>query len=179
MRLLIVTNLALLVLPSPMAIAEPYNGYYDNLRQNQVNIDRANYMHMWKHEMGYDKGGQVAQLFNAIAYSEATDLFGFSWGKHTQEEAEQEAIKQCGAPDAKVLCRSKGKFCALADGPKTYGAGTGETAAIAEAEAMKVASTRGPGAKIVLLVGNNGKIVKLEDKSFGLDLLNAGPRPRR
>ena len=82
------------------------------------------------------------------------------------------------APDAKVVCRSKGRYCALADGPNSFGGACGDTVAIAESVAMKIANNQAPGAKIVLLVGNTGKIVHPSDKSFGLDLLNAGPRPR-
>src|SRR5262249_11761626 len=141
--------------------------------------DRVNYMQNWRHQMGYDKTGRAVPLFNAIAYSKSSDLWGYSSRKQTQEEAEQDAIKQSGAPDAKVVCRSKGKFCALAVGPNSCGGASGETVAIAEAEAMKIADKQAPGAKIVLLVGNGGKIAQPSDSSFGLNLLNNGPRPRR
>ena len=136
-----------------------------------------------------------AICFCAIAYSVSTDKWGYSWGKPTEQEAEQESITNCGAKDAESLCWSKGSwYCALADGPDSYGAASGETPAIANAAALKLANSNGPGSRIVLLVGGNPPIVKTGDSavqqgtvapatgpnsgSFGLNLLNNGPSPR-
>jgi hypothetical protein len=128
------------------------------------------YLHqLWKHEeesrrdneffekgMGYGKYARKSPKspnFCAIAFSKSTHRWGSGWGKGTQAQAERDALSTCSAPDAEIVCWSKGNwYCALADGPG-HGGENGETAAIAEAKALKAANS--PKSRIILLVGGS------------------------
>ncbi|MFN8553730.1 MAG: DUF4189 domain-containing protein [Candidatus Obscuribacterales bacterium] len=117
-------------------------------REKQMEDDLAAYMERWKADHN-------AASYTAIAYSNKTYRWGFSWGQDTEARANLEAKKRCG-PGAEVLCWSKGTwFCALADGPRSYGAAPGDTSTKAKAEAIRLASRIAPGARIVLVVGGN------------------------
>ncbi len=129
--------------------------------------DDDDYLHrLWKHEeesrrdndffekgMGYGKYAQTSPNFCAIAFSKSTHRWGSGWAKGTQSEAERAALNTCSAPDAEIVCWSKGSwYCALADGPGN-GGDNGETAAVAVAKASKVANS--PKSRIILLVGGS------------------------
>ncbi len=99
--------------------------------------------------------------YHAIAFSKSTSRWGCAYGKSNRAIAEQEALRQCGAPDAKVLCWAEGSwYCALAHGPKSYGGASAETAAKAKAKALKFGNDIAPGCRIILLVGGDPPIVR-------------------
>ena len=103
-----------------------------------------------------------AMRFHAIAYSKSTSKWGYGLGKDTQARAEQEAMRHCGEPDAKVLCWAKGSwYCALSDGPNSYGGASAETPEKAKNKALKIGNDSAPGCRIILLVGGNPPRVKL------------------
>lgn len=153
------TFIALLVLIACMLPAlaweqETYQQHLEKLERDAEG-DRAFYNQLWNLNRN-------ASRFCAIAYSKTTYQWGYSWGKSSRREAEREAIKRSESKDAEILCWSKGEwYCALADGPKSYGASQGVTAADAKAKALKIAGAVAPGARIVLLVGGNPPIVRL------------------
>jgi Domain of unknown function (DUF4189) len=129
-----------------------------------VRADEAYYQHMQQLDrdiqfrQNLERQGQQSRQnqthFCAIAYSKSTGKWGSAYGKGSRDDAEQEALRQCGEQDGKVLCWTKGSwYCALADGPDSYGAAPGETAADAKAAALKIANDIAKGAKIVLVVG--------------------------
>jgi hypothetical protein len=107
-------------------------------------------------ELDQIRESHTATLFHAIAYSKSTAKWGYAYGKDTLDRAEQEAMRQCGEPDAEVLCWAKGSwYCALADGPNSYGGASAETPEQAKAEALRIGTNIAPGCHIVLLVGGN------------------------
>jgi hypothetical protein len=129
--------------------------------------DDDDYLHqLWKREdesrrnneafqkgMGYGQYAPKSPNFCAIAFSKSTHRWGSGRGKGTQAEAEKEALDSCSAPDAEIICWSKGGwYCALADGPD-FGGDSGETAAIAVEKALKAADS--PKSRIILLVGGS------------------------
>lgn len=143
----------------PTAFAEQYQegDYLHHLwrLQDDARRDQELYMNDWN-------ANRTRSRFCAIAYSPKTYEWGYSWGKGTRGDAEREAKKRCGTADAEILCWSKGEwYCALADGPKSYGAAPGATPEIAKAEALRIAGETAPGSKIVLLVGGNPPVVNL------------------
>lgn len=117
-------------------------------REKQMEDDLAAYLERWKAD-------RDAPSYTSIAYSNKTFRWGFAWGQETVGRANMEAKRRCG-PGAEVLCWSNGTwFCALADGPRSYGAAPGKTSTQAKAEAIRLASRIAPGARIVLVVGGN------------------------
>lgn len=153
------TLIALLVLIifAPQALSWQEDTYQQHLEklERDAEGDRNFYNQLWNLD-------RAASRFCAIAYSKTTYQWGYSWGKQSRRQAEQEAIRRSESKDAEILCWSKGEwYCALADGPKSYGGSEGVTAADAKAKALKIADDIAPGARIVLLVGGNPPIVRL------------------
>jgi len=151
LALILITPLGLL--PSGRA-EETYEERQARLdRERQSQRDLEDYMDRWR-------ANRAACQFSAIAYSESTKRWGYGWGKESRGEAEREAIRQCKADDAKAMCWAKGGwYCALADGPKSYGAAMAATAEEAQAKALKFADEVAPGSKIVLCFG--GEPIKI------------------
>ena len=83
----------------------------------------------------------LAANYGAIAYSPKTGKYGKSHNYRTRELAERAAIVNCGAADARALTWAyNGYHCALAtdpNNPAVHGYGTGRTAALAQAMALK------------------------------------------
>jgi hypothetical protein len=143
--------------PAVLADGYPEGDYLHHLWRLQEDAEREQklYDSLWESERN-------ASRFCAIAYSPTTFQWGYSWGKQSRQAAEEDAIAKSESPDAKILCWSKGSwYCALADGPDSYGAAPGETPEIAKAEAMRIANEHGSGNRIVLLVGGNPPIVRV------------------
>ncbi len=133
---------------------ETYQQHLEKLERESEG-DRNFYNQLWNLD-------RSASRFCAIAYSKTTYQWGYSWGKQSRKAAEQEAIRRSESKDAEILCWSKGEwYCALADGPKSYGGSEGVSPADAKAKALKIADDIAPGAHIVLLVGGNPPVVRL------------------
>src|SRR5438067_1132693 len=116
-------------------------------RERQAQHDLEDYMERWR-------ANKARFQFSAIASSTSTWKWAYSWGRESQAAAEKDAVRRCGAPDAKALCWAKGGwYCALADGPKSFGAASAATAQEAKTKALKFAGDVAPGAKIVLCFG--------------------------
>jgi len=149
--------LLLLIVFAPPAVAweeETYQQHLEKLERESEG-DRAFYNQLWNLD-------REASRFCAIAYSKTTYQWGYSWGKQSRQQAEQEAIRRSESKDSEILCWSKGSwYCALADGPKSYGASQGATIEAAKARALKIAGESAPGARIVLLIGGNPPIVRI------------------
>jgi hypothetical protein len=153
----LVGGLCLLTVVShlPVAFAQTDDGYLKHLWSTET-LDNQLLKPL--------NGNQNFAGFCAIAYSDSTGQWSYAWGKQTQADAEQAAKAQCGEPDAEILTWSDGSwYCALAQGPDSYGADCGETAQIAEDKALAVANENGSGNKIILLVGGNPPIVQLNN----------------
>lgn len=149
--------LLILIIFSPSALAWEQETYQQHLEklEREAEGDRNFYNQLWNLD-------RQASRFCAIAYSKTTYQWGYSWGKQSRRAAELEAIRRSESKDAEILCWSKGEwYCALADGPKSYGSSEGVSAADAKAKALKIADDIAPGARIVLLVGGNPPIVRL------------------
>jgi hypothetical protein len=158
--ILCILCLLVLAILIPVAVAEEEHTW-DRQKEYEKQLDEERRQREFQRELDEQSSKSQSQNYAAIAYSKSTHKWGYSWGKETQAQAEQESIRQCGVPDAEVLCWSQGSwYCALADGPTSYGAAHGKTAAIAKAEALRIANSYGPGANIVLLVGGNPPVVK-------------------
>jgi hypothetical protein len=146
----VLLSFVLLICSAPVFADDyPEGDYLHHLWRQQEESERN--QDFFDKGMGYGKYAKTSPNFCAIAWSKATHTWGSAWGKDTQAEAEREALSTCSAPDAEIVCWSKGNwYCALADGPGS-GADNGETAAVAEAKALKIAGS--PKSRIILLVG--------------------------
>jgi hypothetical protein len=143
--------LVVLAAQIPMAFAgETSQEYHER-------IDREWYRQQeFQRELDQIRDSPPAMLYHAIAYSKSTSKWGYGFGKDTRAIAEQEAMRQCGEPDAEVLCWAKGSwYCALADGPHSYGGASAETPEEAKINALKIGNNIAPGCRIVLLIGGN------------------------
>jgi Domain of unknown function (DUF4189) len=148
-RLKWVAALLLIVLFSGTHVARADEAYYQHMQQ----LDRDRQFRQSLERQG-EQSNQNEIHFCAIAYSKSTGKWGSGYGKSSRYDAEQEALRRCGEQDGKILCWTKGSwYCALADGPDSFGAAPGETAADAKAAALKIANDIAKGAKIVLVVG--------------------------
>lgn len=124
----------------------------ETYEERQARLDREK---QWQDDLAaYNaRGGSNAPNYMAIAYSKTTYRWGFAYGYENRPRAVHAALERCG-PGAEYLCWSKdSSYCALADGPRSYGAGTGRTATEAKAQALSYASKVSSGARIVLVVG--------------------------
>ncbi|HBI45250.1 MAG TPA: hypothetical protein DDY78_20710 [Planctomycetales bacterium] len=87
--------------------------------------------------------------------------WGYSYNYGSQEEAEEEAIKQCEADDAKAVTWARNAWCALALGDEgAYGHGWADTASAARAKAMKQCRKYGEHPHIVVCVSSDGEVQK-------------------
>jgi hypothetical protein len=140
----------------PMALAGETNEEYHERTNREWYREQE-----FKRELDQDRQNYRAPSYHAIAFSESTSRWGCAYGKSNRAIAEREALRQCQAPDAKVLCWAKGSwFCALAYSPKSYGGASAETAATAKAKALKFGNDIAPGCRIILLVGGDPPIVR-------------------
>ena len=101
-------------------------------------------------------------FFAAIAYSPKTGKIGSSAGQgKTKEEAQALALKQCGAPDAKVyMWGDQWVAIAVAEGRSgVAGFGPGATRAVAEQAALAQCRKYGNGApcRVTLVIHSSGK----------------------
>jgi len=79
--------------------------------------------------------------YAAIAYSESTGRIGFAWAFETREKAEDRAIKECNAGDARVITWVRNGWCALAIGDNgAYGGEWGASEGEARRKAMNLAT---------------------------------------
>jgi hypothetical protein len=89
-----------------------------------------------------DDGGNK---YAAIAYSESTGQYGYTYGYDDQCAAENDAIANSGACDARVVVEVENGWAALALGPDgTWGAAW-STRSLADAERMALGYTGNPG----------------------------------
>lgn len=82
--------------------------------------------------------GAARADFAAIAYSEGTGRYAWSYGHGSRAGAENDALARCGAGDARVVVWTENGWCALAlsDGG-AYGYGWGPNRATAERLALR------------------------------------------
>lgn len=83
--------------------------------------------------------GVGGAAYSCIAYSVSAGKYGVAVAKASKSEAEAEAIRKCGADDAKALAvTSQGKCCALALGKKKheFAIGIGDTEKAAQDAAL-------------------------------------------
>ncbi len=140
----------------PMALAGETNEEYRERRNREWYREQE-----FKRELDQIHQNYRAPSYHAIAFSKSTSRWGCAYGKSNRAIAEREALRECRAPDAKVLCWAEGSwYCALADGPKSYGGASAETAAKAKAKALKFGNDVAPGCRIILLVGGDPPIVR-------------------
>jgi serine/threonine-protein kinase len=72
---------------------------------------------VWKRTLDADGNGQIwvsPDTFGAIAYSPATGTYGLACNRLGRESAEKDALGNCGAKDARIVCWVNRGFCALA-----------------------------------------------------------------
>lgn len=100
-------------------------------RRTQKKVETVVVMHA-----GQGVGGEA---YSAIAYSVSAGKYGIAVAKPSKSEAEAEAVRKCGADDAKVLAViGKDKCCALALGKKKseFAIGIGATEKAAQDAAL-------------------------------------------
>lgn len=95
--------------------------------------------------------------YAAIAFSEKTGKWGYSYDQSTRASAESVALKHCKADDAKIVTWVRNGFCALAVGEKGawgigYSYGEGATNRAAKATALEECKKRSSSARLVLCV---------------------------
>ena len=97
---------------------------------------------------------QAGDVYAAIAYSPATNRWGYGQGYPTKSQAIARALRECGRRDARTnWC--KNAWIALAvsnDSPGGWGSAWGETAAEARRAAIAECLARNPDAHIVVCV---------------------------
>jgi serine/threonine-protein kinase len=82
--------------------------------------------------------------FAAIAYSECTGRYGYTFGCGCLADAEAGAVANCGAPDARVVGCVENGWVALARSPNGSAYGYGwSTCSLADAEATALRSCPG------------------------------------
>jgi serine/threonine-protein kinase len=92
-------------------------------------------------------------LYAAIAFSKSTGETGWAYGYESQEEAEEEALSTCDAPDAEIVGWSVNAWCDLATGDNGgYGFAWGDTQEKAEKEALSVCARSDTGGRIVVSI---------------------------
>jgi len=75
--------------------------------------------------------------FGAIAYSVQARSYGVSIDRGSKTEAEQVALKLCGANDCELVLYFRNACGAMAVGPRGYGGGTGTSPTLAEKYALQ------------------------------------------
>lgn len=87
----------------------------------------------------------LAALYGAIAYSEKTGRYGYSYNYSWLGDAEADALANCDAPDAQVVAWCWNEYAALAvDDNGNYGYSSGLTQASAEAAALSYCTGPNP-----------------------------------
>jgi len=143
----------------PAFSEETYRERQDRLeREDQMRRDSEAALERWRERQSIQ--------FAAIAYSKSTGQWGYGYQHGSVGDANREAIRQCKAPDAAVICWAKnGWYCAFADGPKSYAGASAATAAEAKEKALKEANSISPGARIILCIGGlPQKVERTADK---------------
>lgn len=77
--------------------------------------------------------------FGAFARDEASSKLGLSWGKETQKQADEAAMKDCGETSCKIVFRTRSHQCsavATAEEGKAWGASFRNTKDAAQLAAM-------------------------------------------
>jgi hypothetical protein len=101
----------------------------------------------------------------AIAYSESTGEYAYSYNHGSRASAETAALERCAPSDAKIVCWARRGFCALALGDEKgcYGTGWsyGDGASSGEAigYALDNVKEHTTGGHIVLCVLSDGQYV--------------------
>jgi len=99
--------------------------------------------------------------YAALAYSDSTRSWGYSYGYASQEEAEKEAIRRCNASDARVLTWARNQWICFARASNSgYGYSSAATAEEAQAEAVQHCANRGGGCQVLVLVYANHNALK-------------------
>jgi Domain of unknown function (DUF4189) len=77
--------------------------------------------------------------YGAIAYSQSTGTYGYSYGWGNRATAENVALANCRGENAQVVVWARNAYCALALGDTvgSYGWGYGATAAEARTHALR------------------------------------------
>lgn len=98
------------------------------------------------------------RYYGAIAYSPRTGQYGYAYNYRTLEGAQQAALRQCNADDAKVVRSAWGGwYCALAVGEDgSYAHAGAPTAAEAKAAALAKCRKLTPRCRIVVCVKSGG-----------------------
>jgi serine/threonine-protein kinase len=82
--------------------------------------------------------------FAAVAYSECTGRYGYTYGKACLADAEAGALANCGARDARIVGWVENGWVALARSPQGSAYGFGwSTRSLAEAEAIALRACPG------------------------------------
>lgn len=103
--------------------------------------------------------------FAAIAYSPATGKYGYAYDRRSRAAAEDGAMRDCGADDARIACWINKGFCALALGNEkscwgvgwTYGNGANSDGA--RNYALEDCRNRTSGAHIALSLSSDGQYI--------------------
>src|SRR6476659_9842070 len=81
--------------------------------------------------------------YAAVAFSQSTGAYGYSWNQPNQCCAERAALSVCGADDAEIVGWVKGGFIALAIGDdNSYGGGWQYGATASSDEAAQRATSK-------------------------------------
>lgn len=102
----------------------------------------------------------AADRFGAIAYSQSTRRYGYAWGKATQADADNTALKECGAADAFIAVYGTNQWLALAHGNGTsFGWGHDTTEQAAQSRAIDGCAKRASGCHVLVSIyaGGQGK----------------------
>ncbi len=103
--------------------------------------------------------------YAAIAYSQATGRYGYAYDYRSRKSAEQAAVRNCKADDAKAVCWVNAGWCALAlgDDQKCYGTGytygNGATHSEASRQAVFDCQKRTTGAHVAVFLLSDGQLV--------------------
>ena len=115
---------------------------------------------------GEDKTIEISSdSYSAIAYSPATGKYGYSYDRRSRSAAEDGALRDCGADDARIACWVNKGFCALALGNDkscwgvgwTYGNGANNTDA--KNYALEDCRSRTDGVHIALCLSSDGQYI--------------------
>ena len=116
-----------------------------------------------------DSISYTGSSYAAIAYSEKTGKYGYSFQQPARSTAETVALRNCKADDAKIVTWARNGFCALAVGDGTawgigYSYGDGATNTSAKERALAECQTRGKNSRLLLCVCALSNKVEVFDK---------------
>ena len=86
--------------------------------------------------------------FGAFARDEASSKLGLSWGKQTQKQADEAAMKDCGESSCKIIFKTRARQCsavATAQEGKAWGASRRDHKEAAQLAAMTDCQKRTKG----------------------------------